>query len=444
MSGIWGSQKARVSGTSLRNCIGESRRRSSPQDVAQSNRQECPPLAIDLFSGAGGLSQGFRDAGFKLVQAVEKNPAASATYATNHPDVDVICADIQGLRPIACMERINVTEGEINIVIGGPPCQGFSESNRRTRTLDNPTNHLYLDFLRFVECIKPEWVVLENVAGLRTMARGVFLRRMLAGLAGAGYHAEWRLLNSANHGVPQVRRRLFVIANRVGVPIPGETDLVTATLRKPITVREAIGDLPVLSNGASIDLLEYPNGATSAYQRRMRQGAGRYVSGNLVTRNGAHIRQRYLYIPEGGNWKNIPPSLLGNYTDSTRCHTGIYHRLYWDRPGKVIGNFRKNMLVHPNQDRGLSIREAARLQGFPDTYRFVGTIGPRQQQVADAVPPVLAEAVARAIFRRVSPGAREASPDPTAGRIPNDTVGLSTEGAPLPIDNGRWGVNALP
>ncbi len=309
------------------------------------------------------------------------------------------------------MERINVAEGEITIVIGGPPCQGFSESNRRTRTLDNPTNHLYLDFLRFVECIKPQWVVLENVAGLLTMARGVVLRRMLTGLAGAGYHAEWRLLDSANHGVPQFRRRLFVIANRIGVPIPDETDLVAPTLRQPITVREAIGDLPVLSNGASIDLLEYPDVAMSDYQRRMRQGAGRYVSGNLVTRNGAHIRKRYLYIPEGGNWQDIPPSLLGNYTDRTRCHTGIYHRLYWDRPAKVIGNFRKNMLVHPNQDRGLSIREAARLQGFRDTYRFVGTIGPRQQQVADAVPPVLAEAVARAVFRSVSPGARQAGSD---------------------------------
>lgn len=367
-------------------------------DVDHSNGRVHPPLAIDLFAGAGGLSQGFNNAGFKLVQAIEMDADASATYAANHSDVDVICDDIQTLDPIECLKRVNLAAGEVSIVIGGPPCQGFSESNRRTRTLNNPKNHLYRDFLRFVEYIKPQWVALENVAGLRTMARGVILDRILARLVNAGYRAEWRLLNSANHGVPQVRRRLFVIANRVGVPIPSEPDLVTAPLREPITVREAIGDLPELSNGASIDLLKYPNGPRSYYQRRMRQGAGRYVSGNLVTRNAAHIRQRYRYIPEGGNWKDIPPFLLGNYTDRTRCHTGIYHRLYWDRPAKVIGNFRKNMLVHPNQDRGLSIREAARLQGFPDTYRFVGTIGPRQQQVADAVPPVLAEAVARAIL----------------------------------------------
>lgn len=323
--------------------------------------QHRPPLAIDLFAGAGGLTQGFRDAGFEFVQAVEKNPAASDTYAANNPNIDVICADIQTLHPMDCLDRINLAAGEPTIVIGGPPCQGFSESNRRTRNLNNPKNHLYRDFLRFVDYMKPQWVVLENVAGLLTMARGTILNRILAGLTEAGYHADWRLLNSANHGVPQVRRRLFVIANRVGIPIPDETDLVTTSLHDPITVREAIEDLPALPNGASVDIVAYPNGATSDYQRRMRKATERYVSGNLVTRNGAHIRKRYPYIPEGGNWKDIPPSLLDNYTDSTRCHTGIYHRLYWDRPAKVIGNFRKNMLVHPNQDRGLSIREAARL-----------------------------------------------------------------------------------
>lgn len=389
--------------------------------------QHHPPLAIDLFAGAGGLTQGFRDAGFKFVQAVEKNPAASVTYAANNRNIDVICADIQTLHPMDCLDRINLAAGEITIVIGGPPCQGFSESNRRTRSLDNPKNHLYRDFLRFVDCIKPQWVVLENVAGLLTMARGAILYRILAGLENAGYHADWRLLNSAHHGVPQIRRRLFVIANCVNMPIPDETDLVTIPLPDPITVREAIEDLPTLPNGASIDILEYPNGATSDYQRRMRKAAEKHVSGNLVTRNGAHIRKRYQHIPEGGNWKDIPPSLLRNYTDRTRCHTGIYHRLYWDRPAKVIGNFRKNMLVHPNQDRGLSIREAARLQGFPDDYRFFGTIGPRQQQVADAVPPILAEAVARVIFEQTRSSARNVTINTTSAAITDCTDSLSTK-----------------
>ncbi|MDE0105241.1 MAG: DNA cytosine methyltransferase [Bryobacterales bacterium] len=406
-----------------------------PEDAAQFDRQDRPFLAIDLFAGAGGLTQGFRDAGFKVVQAVEQDPAATATYTANHPDVDVICADIQTLDPIACLERINLACGEVSILIGGPPCQGFSESNRRTRTLANPKNHLYIDFLRFVTSVKPEWVVFENVAGLRTMERGVILSRILVALREAGYEAESCLLNSANHGVPQVRRRLFVIANRLNLPIPQKTDLVTLAKSDRITVRQAIADLPMLPNGASIDKLEYPSNPTSDYQRKMRQGVGKLVSGNLVTRNCAHIQQRYRHIPEGGNWKDIPVSLLSNYTDRTRCHTGIYHRLSWDLPAKVIGNFRKNMLVHPNQDRGLSVREAARLQGFPDTYHFTGTIGPSQQQVADAVPPLLAEAVAVAIFRSLVSAPQRFSPDPMTAALTVGTVSTSKESASISHTN---------
>ena len=357
------------------------------------------PLVVDLFAGAGGLSQGFRDAGYRIVQAVEMNEAASATYAANHPNVDVVSADICTLDTESCLERITLARGEVFALIGGPPCQGFSESNRRTRNLDNPRNHLYREFLRFVAYLSPQWVVLENVAGLRTMANGVILGRMLDGLRIGGYRADCLVLNAVNHGVPQVRRRLFVIANRVGAQIPSEASLSDANQTPTTTVREAISDLPSLPNGASIDNLEYATDATCEFQRRMRTGTGGWVSANLVTRNADHILQRYAHIPEGGNWRDIPAHLLSNYSDRTRCHTGIYHRLCWDGPAKVIGNFRKNMLVHPKQDRGLSVREAARLQGFGDTYRFVGTIGARQQQVADAVPPMLAEAVARAISR---------------------------------------------
>ena len=358
-------------------------------------------FAIDLFAGAGGLSQGFRDAGFGVVQAVERDARASATYQTNHPCVDLLRADIRDLNPTGCLRRIGLTEGDVCMVIGGPPCQGFSESNRRTRNLDNPRNHLYREFVAFVKAIRPEWVVLENVAGLRTMAKGVILDHIICGLEAIGYRAGWRVLNAAHHGVPQVRRRLFVIANRVNLPIMTGTEFDDSSNGEPITVREAISDLPSLPNGASSDILEYKTEAQSSFQQRMRPNTSKHVSGNLVTRNAPHVVQRYPHIPEGGNWQHIPKHLLANYTDSTRCHTGIYHRLSWDQPSKVIGNFRKNMLIHPSQDRGLSIREAARLQGFRDDYRFRGSIGFQQQQVADAVPPILAKVVARAILKTI-------------------------------------------
>ena len=359
----------------------------------------CPPLTIDLFAGAGGLTQGFRDAGYKIVQAVERDVNAAATYSTNHPEVDLILADIRDLDPRECLQRLGVDPGVVTTVIGGPPCQGFSESNRRTRTLSNPKNHLYRDFLRFVRHIQPKSVVLENVAGLRTMSKGLILDYIIDGLGNMGYRSQHYVLNAANHGVPQVRRRLFIIAHRLNVTAGQVSELDSPPLAPPPTVRAAIADLPPLANGASTDLLEYGTTIQSPYQRQMRRHAPSRLSGNLVSRNAPHIVERYTYIPEGGNWRHIPRHLLANYSDTSRCHTGIYHRLYWDRPSKVIGNFRKNMLIHPAQDRGLSVREAARLQSFPDHYRFSGSIGFQQQQVADAVPPLLAETVARTILR---------------------------------------------
>jgi len=138
----------------------------------------------------------------------------------------------------------------------------------------------------------------------------------------------------------------------------------------------------------------------SAYQDNMRKSnGGNTIQGNLVTKNSPKIIKRYSHIKPGHNWESIPKKLMDNYTDSTRCHTGIYYRLEWNKPAKVIGNFRKNMLIHPKQNRGLSVREAARLQSFPDNYIFSGSIGFQQQQVADAVPPLLASAIAQEIMK---------------------------------------------
>ena len=357
------------------------------------------PTAIDLFAGAGGMSLGFENGGFEVVQAVERDQKAAASYRRNHPAVDVLDDDLRHLSPHKCLRRVGLRPGDLSLVMGGPPCQGFSESNRRTRTLDNPKNHLYEDLLRFVSAMRPVWVAVENVAGLRTVARGEILRRILDGLRDLGYSAEWRELNAAEYGVPQMRRRLFVIGNRMGIKIPSIRATHGDGDESFRTVREAISDLPELPNGAGASELLYREDLTlSPYARSMRRERGQVpVTGNMVTRNAVYVVDRYSHIPPGGNWRDIPKDLLSNYEDHTRCHTGIYHRLLWEQPAKVIGNFRKNMLIHPEQDRGLSIREAARLQSFPDSYCFEGSIGFQQQQVADAVPPLLAKAVARAI-----------------------------------------------
>lgn len=360
------------------------------------------PIAIDLFAGAGGMSLGFRHAGFRVVQAVEKDPHVATTYRCNHPQTDLLEEDIQELDPLDCIARLGLRPGDVTAIIAGPPCQGFSESNRRTRTFENPRNHLYKQLVRFLDAIRPSWFVSENVAGLRTLAGGRILLDLIETCRSLGYQADWEELCTADYGVPQFRRRVFVVGNRLGLAIPFPKPSHGSGRRPWVTVLEAIGDLPSLESGASIDYLPYPEdgGHLSEYQRMMRASdMASLVQGNLVTLNNRTILERYQHIPPGQNWEAIPKGLLDNYKDCSRCHTGIYHRLEWHRPSKVIGNFRKNMLIHPEQQRGLSVREAARLQSFPDDYIFLGSIGFQQQQVADSVPPLLGEVVARCILR---------------------------------------------
>jgi DNA (cytosine-5)-methyltransferase 1 len=363
------------------------------------------PVAIDLFAGAGGLSLGFSKAGFQIAQAIERDPHAAKTYRRNHPDVDVLEADIGSVDPRACLKRLGLRPGDVSAVIGGPPCQGFSTSNRRTRNSANPKNGLYEEFFRFVRLIEPAWFVLENVSGMKEFEGGYVINEIDATCERMGYRSTWTVLNAVEYGVPQIRRRIFVVGNRLGVPFEFPPPTHGPGLEKPITVGRAISDLPVLGNGASTDYLRYRRSGCqlTVYQRTMQSdnGANGQVQGNLVSLNNALVLKRYRYIGPGENWEAIPRRLIKNYQNPSLCHTGIYHRLEWARPAKVIGNFRKNMLIHPRRDRGLSVREAARLQSFPDSYVFLGSIGFQQQQVADAVPPLLAEAVAGSVLRAI-------------------------------------------
>jgi len=347
-------------------------------------------IGIDLFSGAGGMSLGARRAGVDVALAVECDPHAARTYSANHPETAVVNKDIRKLTP----RRIRaVAKRDATIVFGGPPCQGFSYSNLRTRSAENPENWLFTEFVRVVRVWKPDWVVFENVRGVANTAGGVFVEYVVEHLVKLGYATTHGLLNAMDFGVPQDRARFFLVGCRCGITpkLPGRTR------RRTPTVADAISDLPRLDNGASESWMPYGNKSPSFYARRLRNGRDKSPN-HLVTRNNRLVVQRYSHIPPGGNWEDIPGRLMRNYADRMRCHTGIYHRLRPDEPSVVIGNYRKNMLIHPTQDRGLSVREAARIQSFPDDYDFHGSIGFQQQQVGNAVPPALAEAVFKAII----------------------------------------------
>ncbi len=344
-------------------------------------------IGVDLFAGAGGMSLGAVQAGIDVRLAVDADPHASATYAANFPHTKVILGDI------ARVKRIDIRkERKPTVLFGGPPCRGFSTSNQRTRSLDNECNWLFQEFLRIVDLWNPDWVVFENVKGILETEGGVFFKKAIEGLTSLGYTVSYGVLDAADFGVPQRRYRVFAIGSRHGIVVA----LPKPTVKRHLTVKQAVFDLPDLPNGACFDSLPYKPGPVSKYAKSMRDNR-KESSGHYVTKNAAHILKRYKYVPQGGNWEDIPARVMRNYKDRTRCHTGIYHRLSEDSPSVVIGNYRKNMLIHPTQDRGLSVREAARIQSFPDWYKFKGSIGFQQQQVGNAVPPMMA----RAVFERI-------------------------------------------
>ena len=323
-----------------------------------------------------------------MLYAVEKCPMAAATYRRNFPETPIFVGDIRNLNSVPRPSGDTRT-----IVFGGPPCQGFSTSNQRTRSASNPANWMFEQFIRVARIWEPDWIVIENVRGIVETLKGYFLRAIENELQSLGYKSSTMTLNAIDYGVPQRRERAFVVGSKNGKKL----NLGTRAHPKEVTVGEAIDDLPVLESGASLDQMPYRCGAKSEFARTLR-GLRESVTGNLVTRNSREVLRRYPWIPPGGNWESIPSRLMKNYKNVKNCHTGIYKRLRSSEPSVVIGNYRKNMLIHPEQHRGLSVREAARIQCVPDEFEFCGSIGFQQQQVGNMVPPPMAHAVFKGII----------------------------------------------
>lgn len=343
-------------------------------------------VGVELFSGAGGMSLGAMHAGVETKLAVEVDYHAATTFASNIKNATVVIDDIRNIKEFKLRKKIPT------ILFGGPPCQGFSSSNQKTRSVDNPRNWLFKEFMRCAKLIMPDWIVMENVRGFVEMQKAYFLNKVFKDLNKLGYTTNYKVLNAADFGVPQKRERVFIVASLHGIAFSFPAPMIHGQ----VTVKDAISDLPDLLNGNMVYKKDYKCLPNSDYAKKLR-GYKKKAVNNYVTKNSDLVIKRYKHIPQGGNWMNIPLRLMKNYEDHTRCHHGIYRRLSENEPSVVIGNYRKNMLIHPSQDRGLSVREAARLQSFPDWFEFKGPLISQQQQVGDAVPPLLAKAV----FKRI-------------------------------------------
>lgn len=388
--------------------------------------------SIDLFAGAGGLSEGLCAAGFRSLYANEIVPRYAATYQANHPSTMVESQDIREVDARGVRLTLGLAQGELDLLAGGPPCQGFS-INAPARSLGDRRNHLFREFLRFVGEFQPRAVMIENVPGLVSFAGGATLEAILESLRILGYAADVQILYAPHYGVPQSRWRTVVIGLRDSsdplaafpsprhdaparvnftsrfdgrkiVALPRDTGLT-----RYVTVREAIGDLPPIRSGQGTEgRQDYPGPAATPFQDLMRHGSDG-VRNHVAPRLSETNLERLRHIPQGGNWTNIPTRLLpaGMRRARTSDHTKRYGRVHPDGLASTIltkCDPHWGAYFHYEQDRAFTVREAARLQTFPDRYEFRGSRAEQYAQVGNAVPPLLARAVGESILQAIEAG----------------------------------------
>lgn len=337
---------------------------------------------IDLFCGCGGLSLGFEMAGFEPILAIDLWKDAIITYNRNRDEKVGKCVDIKDLSDEYL--RSFYGNGEIVGVIGGPPCQGYSTVG--TRDIDDPRNHLYLQYCRVVEQIQPEFFVLENVKGLTTLCGGMFRDDICKRFSKLGYTVSYKIINAAHYGVPQNRERVFFVGIKnmeFVFPVGDEKNLLTC--------KDAISDLPKLSelNGADATH-NYVSGPQTAYQKMMREGSTTILNHQL-TMHTEQTKKIIGMIPDGGKIKDLPRE----YWD-VRKYNKAFERMSSTRPSNTVDTGHRNYF-HYSENRIPTARENARLQSFPDTFEFIGTRTSQYKQIGNAVPPMLAYAIAKAI-----------------------------------------------
>ena len=360
-----------------------------------------PRTVVDLFCGAGGLSEGFRQAGFDVLAGQDIFEAAGRTFVDTHPGAAFLPGPIQDIRASDLMLAAGICEGGLDVLVGGPPCQGYSVYNHG-RGVHDPRAGLFRQYLRLVEALQPKWLVMENVSGITSIAGGGIVREIREGMAGLGYRVQMKLLRAEALGVPQERRRMFFIGTRTGKEILFPEPTHGPGLLPYITIWDAISDLPRLQNGESADGHPYATEAANAYQLSLRENAS-LVSNHSAPRLAAINELRMSHVPPGGSWRDIPNDLLPEGMKRARRsdHTKRYGRPEKDQLACTIltkCDLHWGAYIHPDQDRSFSVREAARLQGFPDRFRFAGSRTEQFVQVGNAVPPPLGKAVAESIL----------------------------------------------
>lgn len=387
------------------------------------------PKVLDLFCGAGGLAEGFRQAGYRILGGVDYFPAAIETFEANIPGAIGVLADLRE----PDLDDLEKRFKGVDVIVGGPSCQGFSTSGGLSKSAgrdqSDPRNRLFINYTDIVERLKPSWIVFENVPGLLLYENGKVALEIVRAFREIGYELVPMILLAADFGVPQLRRRLVFVGNRTGAdisfPTPTHGDanlwkgfsLPFAHLSRighgkeddvlpHVTFADACSDLPRVAEGKEIDGKPYASEPKSSYQAAMRAGSEnvrQHAAAELSTLDRIAAKS----LKPGQNWRDLSDDVLPDRFKKIRRYdaTTLLKRLRDDLPTYTIttkfNEATTGAFIHPNQARTITLREAARLQSFPDKFVFSGSAAQVRQQIGNAVPPLLAKALAEAILPAV-------------------------------------------
>lgn len=334
----------------------------------------------DLFCGIGGFTKGFEKAGFNVVFGLDNWDIALKTFKKNHGGAESLNQDIKDV-PNFFYENYN---GKIDVIIAGPPCQGFSMSGKRD--INDKRNTLFEEVIRAVRIIQPRIVLIENVVGLLSMKNpnGKFIKDIIKEkLEKVGYQTEYKILNSSDYGVPQSRKRVVFIGSKIGkVGFPEEEKI-------KVTVGDALGNIP-----------DYPQKKytepDTPFQKLMADGE-KVIYNHEPMNHNKGVLNRIKHVPKGGNWQNIPKEIYNVGGE----HSNNYRRLDPSKPSITLKHATKSMIIHPKFNRVVTAREVARLQSFSDSFVIEGTVSEQHQQLANAVPPLLALEIAKKIKQKL-------------------------------------------
>lgn len=368
------------------------------------------PRAISLFAGAGGCSLGFTQAGYNVIYANDFDKAAIETYKTNFPETKAECKDINDIDFSDLMTNIKISPGEVDILIGGPPCQGFSTAG--PRFWDDPRNHLLKQYVRALETIRPKWFLMENVEGLLTSNNGEYVGETVKALVKLGYFIRLEKVYAHEYGVPQRRKRVIIIGNRIGMdfsfPEPTTYSHGRIFRKSEITLEYALAGLPkpTTSNVS----LNYGSDFSDGWANQLKSKNG-FVTEHFIMKPDDLQLERISKLKQGQTMKDLPEHLQhpsfkkraarrvmdGTPSEKRGGAPSGLKRLRSDEPGLTITGAAIKEFIHPLENRCLTIRECARIQTFPDDFIFRGNNRDKIQQIGNAIPPLLAKTFANHI-----------------------------------------------